>query len=266
MWDKVFPYAYAFCEAFLSADHHISDAGNVSSFLFSISISCFVIGLFLLEIWFREPAWYFEGLESIGRHPASFWCGLGVIVLAFLPFSVLHQPEGIMEVMTALLLIGSGLVTVFLTAKYQETDRWRVLGVGLVFVFLGMEEISWGQHLFGWQTPEAFAVLNDQSETNLHNLNNKLLLPFCIFAALTISVVLALGNSTDRSHWRFVRFVDPPQFIGFIPWLLFSLLFNLPIASHLLVRDGGEVLESLGSVMAVFFAIHIWRTRGVSSP
>ena len=182
MWDKVFPYAYAFCEAFLSADHHISDAGNVSSFLFSISISCFVIGLFLLEIWFREPAWYFEGLESIGRHPASFWCGLGVIVLAFLPFSVLHQPEGIIELMAALLLIGSGLVTVFLTAKYQETDRWRVLGVGLVFVFLGMEEISWGQHLFGWQTPEAFALLNDQGETNLHNLDNMLLIKLNFFA------------------------------------------------------------------------------------
>jgi len=42
-----------------------------------------------------------------------------------------------------------------------------IFGLGCVY-FLG-EEISWGQHLFGWATPESWMAVNDQGETNLHN-------------------------------------------------------------------------------------------------
>jgi hypothetical protein len=31
------------------------------------------------------------------------------------------------------------------------------------------EEISWGQHIFDWGTPEYWNAINDQGETNLHN-------------------------------------------------------------------------------------------------
>jgi len=36
--------------------------------------------------------------------------------------------------------------------------------------FIGMEEISWGQQLFGWQTPDHWNQANAQGETTLHNL------------------------------------------------------------------------------------------------
>ena len=36
--------------------------------------------------------------------------------------------------------------------------------------FIGMEEISWGQQLFGWQTPADWNAANAQGETTLHNL------------------------------------------------------------------------------------------------
>ena len=47
--------------------------------------------------------------------------------------------------------------------------RWIALLTFGCFYFLG-EEASWGQHWFGWETPEGYAELNDQRETNLHNL------------------------------------------------------------------------------------------------
>ena len=37
-------------------------------------------------------------------------------------------------------------------------------------LFAGLEEISYGQHFFGWQSPRWFAEQNAQHETNLHNL------------------------------------------------------------------------------------------------
>ena len=35
--------------------------------------------------------------------------------------------------------------------------------------YIAGEEVSWGQHIFDWATPEFWVAVNDQSETNLHN-------------------------------------------------------------------------------------------------
>ncbi len=48
---------------------------------------------------------------------------------------------------------------------------WYLL-VLLGCVYFGGEELSWGQHLAGWSTPDAIAQLNDQQETNLHNMSS----------------------------------------------------------------------------------------------
>lgn len=44
------------------------------------------------------------------------------------------------------------------------------LFLALLFFFAAGEEISWGQRVFGWATPEQLAELNRQGETNFHNL------------------------------------------------------------------------------------------------
>jgi hypothetical protein len=49
-----------------------------------------------------------------------------------------------------------------------EWAFWMVLAVGLFLV--AMEEISWGQWIFFWNTPDALQHVNKQDETNLHNL------------------------------------------------------------------------------------------------
>ena len=51
------------------------------------------------------------------------------------------------------------------------------LGIWLSLVVIGSiyfagEELSWGQHLFGWQTPELLETINDQEETNVHNISS----------------------------------------------------------------------------------------------
>ena len=42
--------------------------------------------------------------------------------------------------------------------------------LGVLYFFL--EEISWGQHYFMWETPNIFKEINNQKETNLHNIFN----------------------------------------------------------------------------------------------
>ena len=64
-----------------------------------------------------------------------------------------------------------GAAAWFLRSTRHSTLKYfyLVLAVGL---FLGgMEEISWGQRLFGWSTPTALEEINFQGETTLHNVN-----------------------------------------------------------------------------------------------
>lgn len=45
------------------------------------------------------------------------------------------------------------------------------LGFAGLFFLIAMEEISWGQRIFGFETPETIAARNWQSEFNLHNIH-----------------------------------------------------------------------------------------------
>lgn len=45
------------------------------------------------------------------------------------------------------------------------------LGLAVLFLFGAGEEISWGQRILGFQTPESLSEVNRQEEFNLHNLS-----------------------------------------------------------------------------------------------
>jgi len=47
---------------------------------------------------------------------------------------------------------------------------WFLVGVALFCVFVAMEEISWGQRVFGQRPPNYFLAENYQQELNLHNI------------------------------------------------------------------------------------------------
>lgn len=80
---------------------------------------------------------------------------------------------GLIENATALFLLIALLAALHLhRLRARVTSRWfgpfaalMVLGC---FYFLG-EELSWGQHLLGFEPPRAIAARNDQGEFNLHN-------------------------------------------------------------------------------------------------
>jgi hypothetical protein len=70
-----------------------------------------------------------------------------------------------------------GVVAGILALRYHALlpARWLTVWVALVTlacVYLTGEELSWGQHLFGWSTPESLMAVNDQGETNIHNISS----------------------------------------------------------------------------------------------
>ncbi|MFP6681009.1 MAG: hypothetical protein VCB07_02300 [Gammaproteobacteria bacterium] len=83
---------------------------------------------------------------------------------------------GLIELATPLISIAGVVIGVKLlrTASRLPTMRLRVwvLFITLGCVYFAGEELSWGQHLFGWGTPEYLEALNDQEETNMHNISS----------------------------------------------------------------------------------------------
>jgi hypothetical protein len=89
----------------------------------------------------------------------------------------------------------------FLLARRTLDKSWVSLakqliyvGLALLFFFGAGEEISWGQRLLGFETPQALSQVNRQEEFNLHNL----------------------------SAWEASAFLDPDRLFD-IFWFLFAV-------------------------------------------
>ncbi len=87
--------------------------------------------------------------------------------------TVIESEHGILETVTVMALIPAVLVgfKLFLRCSNVLSLKLRIwmLLIALGAAFFAGEEASWGQHWFGWKTPEPLAAINKQNETNLHN-------------------------------------------------------------------------------------------------
>ena len=99
------------------------------------------------------------------------------------------------------------------------------LGLSLLFFVAFGEEISWGQTIFGWETPEAFREINAQGETNLHNipifekaLSAKQKFKFLL---ITYFLIIPLVDLFPKARKLFTKVGLP------IPPLWISLLFTI---------------------------------------
>ena len=74
-------------------------------------------------------------------------------------------------VATIAAVFGARLFLVVRSTGATQLRIWAAL-LTVACIYLAGEELSWGQHLFGWSTPESIGALNDQQETNLHNMSS----------------------------------------------------------------------------------------------
>jgi hypothetical protein len=95
----------------------------------------------------------------------------------------------------------------------------------MLFFFGAGEEISWGQRIFGFKTPEPLAQVNKQDELNLHNLsifeNSKLFTADRMFDAFWLLFVVLIP-AVALLVPAFKRFAG--KFIPIVYWG-FGLLF-----------------------------------------
>jgi hypothetical protein len=109
-------------------------------------------------------------------------------------FHAFAQEDRPLEWSSALLLLGAGglLAVRALNGRRDRTTLLLAGGLCLALFVVGMEEISWGQRLFGFSTPEKLAEMNWQSEFNFHNVQTDLSETVYYFGAGVFLILLPL--------------------------------------------------------------------------
>ncbi len=101
------------------------------------------------------------------------------MALIFIAPDILKGPQtalgrdwelGLIETSQNIVLLIALVLAVLLAFRARDRGlRLWAIAIALGTLFVLGEEISWGQHYFGWATGDLFARINDQNETNLHN-------------------------------------------------------------------------------------------------
>ncbi|MBE7636386.1 hypothetical protein GUA87_05980 [Sneathiella sp. P13V-1] len=111
--------------------------------------------------------------------PAPLFVGFQIAVRGYSPElarALLAGEGGWYENLTVIILFPAIYFAVRLVLDHKKLPArwlscWYAL-LGLACVYFAGEEASWGQHWFGWETPEWFGERNDQGETNFHNMSS----------------------------------------------------------------------------------------------
>lgn len=183
---------------------------------------------------------------------------------------------GIVEHSTVLILL-PGIAAGFAIFFYHRKNLpapwlgWWVLMWTMASVYFAGEEISWGQWLFRWETPEILKKLNSQEETNLHNITPWLsqkpqsLVEILIFIG---GLVLPLwwrfkdkiwvADYNSIRYWLFPTYVCIPAaaIVTVVPFFK-PIIYALPLP-HLIELGTSELHEYYIALFLCLYLLSIW--------
>jgi hypothetical protein len=201
-----------------------------------------------------------------------------VILVLTIPYPNLYHflvdEDHVIEWSQFFAILSASVVFVLAARRASRAGRRRLLalfvlvGVG-AFVVAG-EEISWGQRILGLATPDALKNINQQGETNIHNISG-LQRVFNIGELLVgvygFAVPLLWASRVARTRLRLDRLgVDRLL----IPPLCLAVLFFLPFAYRTIravalpvagerITEFGELPELTLYLAILITGLVIWR-------
>jgi hypothetical protein len=207
------------------------------------------------------------------------WLGIGAYALAAarLPPEALHwlvvSEQGPVEIGTAACFGAAGLLGAGLAARTRGIVPAPVRILYWLFaagaLFAGLEEISYGQHFLGWESPRWFAEQNAQQETNLHNLfadrpgramRNLALVAIALGGIVVPAMAMRTPGAYERGRWAH-SLLPRGELIPLAGGMLLMRVFRT-LPGH--VRAGWdlgliEVMELYLAVAAVVYVVVLRR-------
>jgi hypothetical protein len=208
--------------------------GYVGAALLILWSFCYRYTVALVDVITIRFERYHDARPQRRRGPDGFEIGLaiGFVLLAILLAAhlvidrqtalLLAEEDGPLEMATALLYLIAAGINVRLAMRFGGVPltRLALLGLAALFFVVGMEEISWGQRMLGFSTPESMDALNVQAEFNLHNLwSTSLNNAIGLAVTFGLLVVLPLGYRRSPRCRRACDAVGAPVAPITLTWL-----------------------------------------------
>jgi len=148
-----------------------------------------------------------------------------------------------------------------LVASQKTRYRWFFVVLAIACSYVVLEEISWGQRIFGFSTPDFLKSRNLQGEANLHNLftgPHKTLLKDLISLGVALGLIGygLLYPLTQSLNWRLALWLDkigvpaPPLVLW--PFFTLAAIFELKPLSF----NEAEIAELLVAMALAMSALH----------
>ncbi len=162
----------------------------------------------------------------------AVWTALTVLPATrrgFIDWISIDRESNPVELLTVSGFLAAGVFGFLAMRQWWFIHRHRVAGVALagfaVVCFCGaMEEISWGQHILGFDTPEVLSGINMQNEANFHNLAG-------IHGGAGKLYLAFVGGAVFMMASRFSWFPQGTWTALHAPAILFPLTFAIFIAT-----------------------------------
>lgn len=203
----------------------------------------------------------------------------GFAALVFLQphfFPALFWEDGPFETASAILyaLAALGCIRLALQSKGSGSLRVWLALLATLFIVVGGEEISWGQRIFEFATPESLESMNVQGEFTLHNLYSNSLFVYPGLAVTAILLfVLPLLNRYSPIARQILRGIGMPVApfacavlygVALVTYGLVGLRLGTPTPLPINWSDhhphfDDEMLEFLISLLFAIYALTNWR-------
>ena len=188
---------------------------------------------------------------------------LGILSLTILAgFGLLHvlngedanveiqKEDGILENLTALFFAAGGVIFLhgMLSKNFTVKDifkeyRLLLIILGFLCIFAALEEISFGQRIIGWDSPEYFEDNSTQEETDFHNFPALSIL-FGIAAMVLVIYGVIVPYGFWKQHERFTWFRQPFGIKMIYPPVQSAVFFFLGIVCILIDSGTKYVLDN----------------------
>ncbi|MCH9741559.1 MAG: hypothetical protein K0U38_12080 [Epsilonproteobacteria bacterium] len=190
---------------------------------------------------------------------------LSVVVTAHLSgyenfLKTMTQENGFFETISVVLLFSIfiyGIVAMIKNSQLFSTlILLSILAFSLLAFLAGMEEISWGQHLFHFQSGDYFLEQNLQKETNLHNLVDANLFSSVIYSTIyTLFVFIPLLYKIFAKHLEQITLL---KYFDINPHTILVVLFASVFQMYF-YNDIGVLVDMLTHITALLlFGYFLW--------
>ncbi len=138
----------------------------------------------------------------------------------------IQQEDGPVEYMTVFFFLSAAVLAIY-ASRQGPMRRYRImlLLLGTVCVLAALEEISFGERLLGYDTPESFEESSTQGETDFHNIPIISALFTFVILPLVVVILLILPVLQRRSERAQVLLEKLPIKLvlpGMLPVILFA--------------------------------------------